>query len=40
MAGPSDELDHAFGDDGDWLHDWFLAPEREIGRPDQREPGV
>jgi hypothetical protein len=32
IAGPNDELDNPFGDDGQRLHDWFVAPDGEFLR--------
>ena len=33
IAGPNDELDNPFGDGGQRLHDWFVAPDGEFFRP-------
>jgi dihydrofolate reductase len=33
IAGPNDDLDNSFGDDGQRLHDWFVAPDGEFFRP-------
>jgi len=33
IAGPNDDLDNPFGDDGQRLHDWFVAPDGEFFRP-------
>jgi dihydrofolate reductase len=33
IAGPNDELGHAFGDGGQRLHDWFVSPDGEFFRP-------
>ena len=33
IAGPNDRLDNPFGDDGQRLHDWFIAPDGEFFRP-------
>jgi dihydrofolate reductase len=33
IAGPHDELDNPFGDDGQRLHDWFVSQEGEFFRP-------
>jgi dihydrofolate reductase len=33
IAGPNDVLDNPFGDDGQRLHDWFVAPDGEFFRP-------
>jgi hypothetical protein len=33
IAGPDDALDNPFGDDGQRLHDWFVAPDGEFFRP-------
>ena len=33
IAGPNDGLDNPFGDDGQRLHDWFVAPDGEFFRP-------
>ena len=34
IAGPNDELDNPFGNGGQRLHDWFVAPNGEFFRPD------
>jgi dihydrofolate reductase len=34
IAGPNDELDNPFGNGGQRLHDWFVAPDGEFFRPD------
>jgi dihydrofolate reductase len=33
IAGPNDELSNPFGDGGQRLHDWFVAPDGEFFRP-------
>jgi hypothetical protein len=33
IAGPVDALDNPFGDDGQRLHDWFVALDGEFFRP-------
>jgi dihydrofolate reductase len=33
IAGPNDEPDNPFGDDGQRLHDWFVAPDGEFFSP-------
>src|SRR6266545_3181652 len=33
IAGPNDQLDNPFGDGGQRLHDWFVAPDGEFFRP-------
>jgi dihydrofolate reductase len=33
IAGPHDDLDNPFGDHGQRLHDWFVAPDGEFFRP-------
>jgi hypothetical protein len=38
IAGPNDELDNPFGDHGQRLHDWFVAPDgSSFGRPGRPE---
>jgi dihydrofolate reductase len=34
IAGPNDELDNPFGDGGQRLHDWFVAPDGQFFRPE------